>query len=57
MGATLSGTGNWRGGVLGPDGRIYGIPVNSTDILIIEDVDVTRNYGGRVLLSTFLNKF
>jgi hypothetical protein len=57
MGATLSGASKWIGGVLGPDGRIYGIPLDSTDILIIEDVDVTRNYGGRVLLSTFLNKF
>ena len=33
MGATLTGTNTWVGGVLGPDGKIYGIPRNATDIL------------------------
>ena len=33
MGATLTGSDKWYGGVLGPDGKIYGIPLNATDIL------------------------
>ena len=36
MGADLSGGYKWFGGVLGNDGKIYGIPFNSTDILIID---------------------
>ena len=36
MGADLTGTNKWIGGTLGPDGKIYGIPFSSTDILIID---------------------
>jgi len=36
MGVNLTGSGKWVGGVLGPDGKIYGIPHNSTDILIVD---------------------
>jgi hypothetical protein len=32
----LSGSRKWEGGVLGPDGKIYGIPRDATDILIID---------------------
>ena len=35
MGASLSGSAKWYGGALGNDGKIYGIPYSSTDILII----------------------
>jgi len=51
----LSGDNKWYGGVLGPDGKIYGIPRNSTSVLIID--------GGMPklplapLLSPYLNKF
>ncbi|WP_336931376.1 hypothetical protein, partial [Acinetobacter tandoii] len=38
MGATLSGTGKWIGGVCAPNGKIYCIPYNATDILIIDPV-------------------
>jgi len=38
FGADLSGDMKWQGGVLGPDGKIYGIPYNATDILIIDPV-------------------
>jgi hypothetical protein len=39
LGATLTGTvEHLAGGVLGPDGKIYGIPFDSTDILIIDPV-------------------
>jgi hypothetical protein len=41
MGASLSGSLKWLGGVLGPDGKIYGIPFSSTDILIIDPVTST----------------
>ena len=53
--AGLTGTDKWYGGVLGPDGKIYGIPFNSTSVLIIA--------GGmpalpiEPLLSPYLNKF
>ena len=36
MGASLSGSAKWAGGVLAPNGKIYGIPENSSDILIID---------------------
>ena len=38
MGATLPGGGAWFGGVLGPDGNIYGIPYNATTILKINPI-------------------
>jgi len=53
--AGLTDTYKWFGGVLGPDGKIYGIPCNSTSVLIIA--------GGmpalpiEPLLSPYLNKF
>ena len=41
MSATLTGSAKWFGGVLAPNGKIYGIPYNSTDILIIDPVTGT----------------
>jgi alpha-tubulin suppressor-like RCC1 family protein len=41
MGADLTGEAKWFGGVLGPDGKIYGIPLNATDILIIDPANGT----------------
>ena len=38
MGADFSDGSKWAGGVLGPDGKIYGIPYNSPDILVIDPV-------------------
>ena len=38
MGADFTGSGKWWGGVLGPDGKIYGIPYTSADILVIDPV-------------------
>lgn len=37
----LSGTGKWVGGVLAPNGKIYGIPFDSTSVLIIDPVTNT----------------
>ncbi len=34
--AGLSGTSKWHGGVLAPNGKIYGIPRNSASVLIID---------------------
>jgi len=55
MGASLAGTDKWIGGVLGPDGKIYGIPFNSTDILIIDPIlgTATRSAMGASLAGTY----
>jgi hypothetical protein len=42
------GSGSWVGGVLGLDGKIYGVPYNATSILIFDPVDgtaTTTNMG------------
>jgi len=51
MGASLSGSDDWAGGVLGPDGKIYGIPYAASDILIIDPVagTATRSAMGASL--------
>ena len=43
MGADLSGTNKFIGGTLGPDGKIYGMPYDSTTILIIDPVAGTAS--------------
>jgi hypothetical protein len=43
LGATLTETLKFRGGVLGPDGKIYGMPGHATDILIIDPVAGTAS--------------
>jgi len=54
MGASLSGALKWIGGVLGPDGKIYGIPFDATDILQIG----TGTPGDlQALMSGWVNKF
>ena len=40
-GTDLSGSGKWIGGVLAPNGKIYGIPSNSTTVLCIDPSDNT----------------
>ena len=51
---SLSGTGKWIGGVLAPNGKIYGMPRDSTAVLEISvgDHTVPENIG----LHRFLNK-
>ena len=55
MGAPLTGTAKWYGGVLGPDGKIYGIPYSATDILIVDPI--AGKFNANLLLSGYLNKF
>jgi len=57
MGATLTGSSKWYGGVLGPDGKIYGIPYISTDILIIEPVAGTATISNMGATHTRTNKW
>jgi len=54
MGASLGGGVKWYGGVLGPDGKIYGIPYVSSDILVIDpDSSVLSD---RLILDPRVNK-
>ena len=48
----LAGTLKWYGGVLAPNGKIYGIPVNSTQVLEIDPVAQTTQLFGN-LAGTF----
>ena len=57
MGANLSDASKWVGGVLGPDGKIYGIPRNSTSILQISPISDRIGLPRDILLSPYLNKF
>ena len=56
MGASLSGTGKWVGGVLGGDGKIYCVPFDSSDILIIDPANqtATRSNMGASLNSNYI---
>ena len=55
MGADLTGSGKWGGGVLAPNGKIYGMPLNSRDLLVIDPVagTATRTNMGANLTGTF----
>ncbi|MGE3987151.1 DUF2793 domain-containing protein [Pseudorhodoplanes sp.] len=57
MGATLSDSAKWIGGVLGLDGNIYGIPFGSTDILIIDPVAGTATRSSMSATLTGSNKW
>ena len=56
MGADLSGTEKWFGGVLGPDGKIYGISFDSTTTLIIGKNSAVPSLPKEVCESAYLNK-
>jgi hypothetical protein len=43
---TLSGGDKWYGGVLAPNGKIYGIPRNSTSVLVIDPATDTASTFG-----------
>ena len=45
---SLSGTNKWVGGVLAPNGKIYGIPFGSTTILEIDPEAQTASTFGSV---------
>ena len=51
---SLSGTSKWYGGVLAPNGKIYGIPYNSTQVLEIGGVSNGKQWWA---LSNYVNKF
>jgi hypothetical protein len=57
MSATLTGGNKWYGGVLAPNGKIYGIPYNSTDILIIDPVTDTATRSSMSATLTGTNKW
>ena len=42
LGTLSTATNKWFGGILAPNGRIYGIPYNSTAILEIDPADSNR---------------
>ncbi|HPP78069.1 hypothetical protein, partial [Methanospirillum sp.] len=43
---SLSGTNKWVGGVLAPNGKIYGIPHDATTVLEIDPVSKTATTFG-----------
>ena len=45
---SLSGAGKWSGGVLAPNGKIYGIPFHSTEVLEIDPETKTATTFGSV---------
>ena len=51
---SLSGTYKWYGGVLAPNGKIYGIPYNSTTVL---EIGESQTIDTDAVLSRYLNKF
>ena len=53
---SLSGTYKWFGGVLAPNGKIYGIPFNSTSVLCIDGVGPTSSKA-QAIIHPFFNKF
>ncbi len=53
---SLSGTVKWQGGVLAPDGKIYGIPYNSTQVLEIGTA-LPSNLPNNQVLSRYINKY
>ena len=55
FGSLSTSQNEWIGGVLAPNGKIYGIPANSTQVLEIDPVNQTTNLFGS--LSTSQNKW
>ena len=54
-GVDLSATGKWCGGVLAPNGKIYGIPRDSTSILEISGIG-SMSSAKNALTHPFINK-
>jgi len=52
---SLAGSYKWIGGVLAPNGMIYGIPYFATTVLKINPTDV--DFDEDVILSAYFNKF
>lgn len=55
-GADLSGSAKWYGGVLAPNGKIYGIPRDSTTVLCIDGIG-SMSSAKNALIHPFFNKF
>ena len=53
---SLSGTYKWAGGILAPNGMVYGIPYNSTTVLKI-DMGLASPFDVDVLLAAYYNKY
>ena len=51
---SLDGMNKWQGGVLAPNGKIYGIPCNSTTVL---EIDLQDGKTAPWAISNYLNKF
>jgi hypothetical protein len=54
--AVTADLGKWYGGVLAPNGKIYGIPWNSTSVLII-DPKSNGSFTDTIGLGGYFNKF
>jgi hypothetical protein len=58
MGADLTGVWKWHGGILGPNGKIYGMPYYSSNVLIITpELNTSCNIPLETCMSAYYNKF
>jgi hypothetical protein len=58
MGTSLVGSTKWVGGVISTDNKIYGIPFDATQILIIQDDNTASlNIPLKRAISAHYNKF
>lgn len=56
LGTGISGNTKWFGAVLAPNGKIYCVPFNAQDILIIDKAENVPPLPVGVVLSPHLNK-
>ena len=58
MGADLTGSTKWYGGVLAPNGKIYGIVYTTSNILTITpELNTSYNIPLETCMSAYYNKF
>jgi hypothetical protein len=52
--AALAGSDKWSAGVLAPNQKVYGIPFNSTSVLLIDPKSIGA-FSDNIILSAYFN--